>query len=323
MIPLHFHLGFVALLANHRNPLLTDLFLGASAIGQAQFYVALIMLIYVAWDKRLAVRLTFVVLFTMAVNDLLKNLIANPRPFVREGTYLQKWAVSAKSARLLAAEYSTPSGHAMGAAGFYSYLYAAVKSRWLRGTAVMLIVLIGFSRPYLGVHYGEDVLLGWGLGILIAWLAARYTQELSAIWSRLPYALRIATAVAASFVACLLCVALNGWRIDEQLSAIVAYGGFLTGVVMATPLELKRVAFDPQSGGAGVKAVRFLLAAVLLSLTLAMLSLSSKPWVASVSAAGFLLQYFRNAAAAFVGMYVAPWLFVRLKLAEQSGVRRN
>src|SRR5579871_6541806 len=161
MSSLHFNLGFVEALARHRTPLLTDIFLGASGIGSSDFYVLLIVLAYVAWDKRLAVRLSYLVLLTMACNDWLKNIIRNPRPFAADGTYRQHWAVSSAQATSLATEYSTPSGHAMGAGSFYSYLFLAIRRRPVRIAAVLLILVIGFSRPYLGVHYGEDILLGW------------------------------------------------------------------------------------------------------------------------------------------------------------------
>ena len=83
----------------------------------------------------------------------------------------------------LPASYSFPSGHALlsfclwgaGAALFT----ADQKKRWVRiailTIAVVLVVAIGFSRIYLGVHYPSDVLAGylgalvWILGVGIAY----------------------------------------------------------------------------------------------------------------------------------------------------------
>ena len=70
-------------LADHRNHLLTHFFLTASFFGSANFYVILHHLLYVAWDKRLAIRLSVLVLLTMAFNDLLKLFIKNPAAFHR------------------------------------------------------------------------------------------------------------------------------------------------------------------------------------------------------------------------------------------------
>jgi undecaprenyl-diphosphatase len=72
--------------------------------------------------------------------------------------------------------YSYPSGHSMVSFTFYGLLifmsirYARpIWLSWLISTALaLLIVLIGFSRVYLRVHYASDVLAGFAVGI--AWL---------------------------------------------------------------------------------------------------------------------------------------------------------
>jgi undecaprenyl-diphosphatase len=75
---------------------------------------------------------------------------------------------------------SFPSGHAtvsIAVAGALSFLFAwRQRSLWMRagviGTAVIVVLAIGFSRLYLGVHYLSDVLAGWLAGGAIVALAA-------------------------------------------------------------------------------------------------------------------------------------------------------
>lgn len=74
--------------------------------------------------------------------------------------------------------YSFPSGHALFATAFFGGLAALLWKRLrhpalrvpVAAAAVALILLIGFSRIYLGVHYPSDVLGGFAAGTV--WVAA-------------------------------------------------------------------------------------------------------------------------------------------------------
>ncbi|MCI0395489.1 MAG: phosphatase PAP2 family protein [Chloroflexi bacterium] len=76
----------------------------------------------------------------------------------------------------LATGFSFPSGHAMGAVivyGMLTYVLVRLLDRFVEKIVlvvlVTLILLIGFSRMYLGVHYFSDVVAGYVVGT--AWLA--------------------------------------------------------------------------------------------------------------------------------------------------------
>jgi membrane-associated phospholipid phosphatase len=320
MIPLHFHLAWVEFLAGHRNIALTHFLHLISVFGTAYFYFFFTMLVYVAWDKRLAVRLYVLLLLTMALNDLLKIFIKNPRPFVAGGTYEKKWAVSPAEARTLVLEYSTPSGHAMGSAAFFSYLFAFTRNRFLRVGIVLLIVLIGVSRPYLGVHYVEDVLLGWTIGLLFGLVAIRYTERLANRWCEAPYGFQIAITVAGSAAIWMLTLALNDWRIDSQMREMTMCCGWLTGIVIACPLELRIVSFDPRSGTPAAKFLRYILSIGIMIAVLRGLDAVFVPFADHLSIMGSALDYLRNAAASVAGMFLSPFIFCKLKLASARPV---
>jgi undecaprenyl-diphosphatase len=98
----------------------------------------------------------------IVLNNILKLSFARPRPQVFE------WGTHALSS-------SFPSGHSMSAAivyGTVAYLAARLqRRRWTRALTMLvalgLILLIGFSRLYLGVHYPSDVAAGLVIGL--AW----------------------------------------------------------------------------------------------------------------------------------------------------------
>jgi membrane-associated phospholipid phosphatase len=312
---LPFHLSFIQFLADHRTPLLTHLMRAATFFGSADAYILIILLLYVLWDKRLAIRLSVLVLLTMSVNDILKMFIRNPRPFVLQGTYQQKWAVSPAQANALAAEYSTPSGHAMGSSAFYTYLRAGLRSRMLRAALVILILLIGFSRPYLGVHYVEDILLGWLCGLSLAALAVRFAESLTSFWRSFSHTQQIALAVAGGLALILIFQLINGWQLDEAPRALIGYAGFLAGIAIACPLEARTVRFDPRSSGPAAKLLRLALSAALIFAVL-LASEAIFPLIGGrLSLAGFCVQYLRYVAVGVTVVYLAPLLFTRLRLA--------
>ncbi|MGD9507150.1 MAG: phosphatase PAP2 family protein [Geminicoccaceae bacterium] len=87
---------------------------------------------------------------------------------------------------------SFPSGHATGAAATYLTLGALLarfqRARRLKiyfmSVAVLLTLMIGVSRLYLGVHWPTDVLAGWTLGscwALLCWTVARQLQRTGAV----------------------------------------------------------------------------------------------------------------------------------------------
>lgn len=143
---------------NLRVPILNPVMVFLSYIGQAGIIWILICVLLMT--KKKYRKAGFYTLIIMAVcyilNDIAaKNIIQRPRPFdtIPELTVLTH----------LPRSYSLPSGHAAS-----SFAAAFTLSRQLdkRGKFYILAVLITLSRPYVGVHYVSDIIVGAAVGTL-------------------------------------------------------------------------------------------------------------------------------------------------------------
>jgi membrane-associated phospholipid phosphatase len=317
MVHTHFNLALIQWIADHRNIGLTRLFLFFTAVGDTNGYIAVATVIYLIWDKKLAIRASILVLATICFNHILKIWIKNPRPFVTQGTYQREWAIPPQDAPGLALDYSTPSGHAMAAASFYPYLYAAVNNRVFRVCAVALPLLIGLSRPYLGVHYVEDVVIGWAIGFLLAVSGVKYGDLIEKRWDNLFYIQQIGIAVCVSLFVCVLTILVNNWRFDSQPRTYMGYAGFLTGVIIAHPLERRYLRFNPRSSSVPAKILRCVLSITLVIITLWFLGHAFAKFADKISVSGYALEFLRYAIAGIVSIYVAPLIFIKVNLVEQ------
>jgi membrane-associated phospholipid phosphatase len=320
--PPAFHLDWVQFLVEHRTPFATAFFQLFSFLGEIEGYVLVVAFLYVAVDKRLAFRLSVLVLATMCANHWLKTAIGNPRPFVREGTTRRNWAVSTARARELATEYSTPSGHAMAGSAFYAYLAAKLRSRAARVAAIAAILLTGFSRPVLGVHYVEDVVAGWAVGLAIALAALRFGDRAAAALKRLSPLALFAIVVGASALLWLATRSLYAARAQGPPLAFLSYTGFLAGIALAYPLESRWVGFDPTSSRRATKLLRYALSVSLVLGTSLLLDAAFARVAPDASALGNVLRFLRYAATSVAGFLLAPFLFVKLGLAVTLPGRR-
>jgi membrane-associated phospholipid phosphatase len=70
--------------------------------------------------------------------------------------------------------FGMPSGHVLSAAVVWPTVAAALGRRWAMGVAVVLVLLVSYSRVYLGAHFVSDVVAAWVFAALLIWLGKRY-----------------------------------------------------------------------------------------------------------------------------------------------------
>ena len=140
------------------NPILDSFFEIVTMLGEDLFFILVIAIFYWCFNKTFGYKLAFIYLTSIAVNTIIKEIVKFPRPIGYEGI---------KSRRVeTAGGYSFPSGHTQKSTTLFTTLMIEFKKKWLYLLGVLGILLVGFSRMYLGVHWPTDVIGGLIIGIL-------------------------------------------------------------------------------------------------------------------------------------------------------------
>jgi membrane-associated phospholipid phosphatase len=204
-------------LAAHRTPLATDLFLAATGVGSTLGYLVMLPIVWWAFSWKLGARLFVALVLSVYLNALLKDGFAVDRPFL----YAPVNHITTPD------EYSFPSGHAQNAALVWGLLALHFRKRWFSCLAAVLVLLIGASRVYLGVHFPTDVLAGWCIGALLAWAYASWSRALAGRASELRLSVQIALALGVPSLLTLL----HGTR--NTAMALGGLAGALGGLAVA------------------------------------------------------------------------------------------
>jgi glycerophosphoryl diester phosphodiesterase len=143
---------------------LEPVMLALTRLGDEEFYVFAFPLLYWSVSRHLIV-IGIIFLLSDGLKAALKLGFPSPRPFFLDPGV----------GRITEASFGIPSGHAQNAVVVWGALAAEVRRAWAWNAAVVLALLIGLSRLYLGVHFAEDLLVGWLVGalVLVAYLRLR------------------------------------------------------------------------------------------------------------------------------------------------------
>jgi len=158
------------------TPVTTSFIQGVTFLGNHNFLVPvnLLLIVYFFFIKKhkwYSIKVPVIALGGLLLMTLLKQLFNRPRPLIPLLEPVKG--------------LSFPSGHAMMSVTFYGLLILLVWEyitnrfwKWLlTSLLVILILLIGFSRIYLRLHYFSDVMAGFAAGIiwlsLCVWIISR------------------------------------------------------------------------------------------------------------------------------------------------------
>lgn len=298
-----------------------------SFLGTEEFFLVVMPLLYWCVNAEVGAGAAALLILSNGLSNVLKIALAWPRPY---------WVDDRVKALGVETSYGQPSSHTLNATVMWGYLAGAARRGWAWPAALFVILMIALSRVYLGMHFFSNLLGGWLFGGLLLGAFWRWGGALAAWLGRLSLGAQLGLSLAVSLVylaisAGVLAVVpapadlpqwdqmalrLSGEGIDPRsLTSAVSTAGMLVGLGAGLALMRRGARFDA-GGPLGRRALRFLLGAVVVGAVYlgmrALLPSGSDPLSLS-------LRYLRYGLVVWGALYAAPWLFLKLRLAEPAG----
>lgn len=154
-------MGFLYFLEDIRVPVLNEIMLGITYLGdEIAFLVVALILVWCA-DKRTGYYILSVGFLGTIASQFMKLCFRIPRPWVLDENF-----TILEQAREGASGYSFPSGHSQSSVGTFGSIAYTTKNIILRRVCIAVCILVPFSRMYVGVHTPLDVIVGAALALV-------------------------------------------------------------------------------------------------------------------------------------------------------------
>lgn len=149
---------FLRLLESMRTGVGDFFFATVTHMGEEIFFLGIAILFYWCISKRQGYYILVTGVIGSVINQWLKIVCRIPRPWIIDPGFKPVGDAVAE-----ATGYSFPSGHTQNVAGTFGCIGRYNKQRWLKILSVVIILLVAFSRMYLGVHTPLDVTVSLGV----------------------------------------------------------------------------------------------------------------------------------------------------------------
>ena len=288
---LSFGLDIIRAIQQIHGPHMDAFFRTITSLGGGEIYILLLPVFFWCVDTGLGAHTGFVFLISSYFASGVKDLFQQPRPFQID-----------PSVKLVnATSYGLPSFHALEATVMWGMFALWLKKPWFWVLAVAMMLLIGFSRIYLGVHFPTDVLAGYAIGGAFLWVYATGGHTFEYWLKALPFRWQVGLSVAVPLVLAI------SHPTDYVILIMSALSGFCLGLSL-----LNRYLRFSAEGPVWQRIVRFIVGDI------AILLLYVAPRLVGFISTGVLHSPLRYLHYGAIGIWITfggPWLFLRLGLA--------
>ena len=298
-----------------------------SYLGNEETFLLVLPLIYWSVDSALGLRVAFILVTSNLFNNIGKLIFAGARPYWVSSHVRALWTTETT--------FGIPSGHAQNAVSVWGMIAAYNKRTWIWVAAIAVIFLIGFSRIFLGAHFPHDVVFGWLLGAVILWAFMRFWDPIEAWVSKKTLSQQILIAFAVSLLFIILGFGVAALRSNYHIPETWTSNALLAGADLPAPV-------DPNSPftsagtffgtAVGLAWIIFIggyqalgpiqkRAACYVIGLIGLLILWMGLGQVFPRGDGFVFYSLRFIRYALLGWWVAggaPWLFIKIKLAEHK-----
>jgi membrane-associated phospholipid phosphatase len=293
---------------------------GLSNLGPSAYLLGVIGLIYLCFNANLGARLLMVYFGAEVLSYLTKLAFHSPRPFWMDER-VQAFETEATS-------YGLPSGHSLVATCVWFLLAGAVRRSWFWALSLAIVLLISFSRVWLGAHFISDVGAGWLLGALFlvcfVWAERRFCPWLTGL--RFGTQIRLCALVTTVIVAvgfALHAATQNSidptsWprypAIARSFRSLGAYSGTILGLGLGLVMAVRWARFD-----AGGPITKRILRILIVGVPGTLYWLRPRNLLTQMTdPLAFTLLFAACTMAAWGFAYLVPCFFLRIGLAEPA-----
>jgi len=292
---------------NNRSESLELIMYIITYLGESLVYFGMLLLLYYLWDKKRTFRLMSLVITSTVVNTSTKAIFRLERP----PEYKHFSLIDEKSSGL-------PSGHAQNSTIFWGTLGIFLKKIMIV-FSILMPLLMGFSRIYLGVHWFTDVIMGYGIGFIVLALYIFLGEYIENFLNEKSAIIKILVSISVPAIFAVLVIFLLYNRVEndiELISEALKLIVLLATLSISYTIEGKLFNFSNEIDKWWKYLVRILIGAATFGIFYFGVSLLFDLAINAVAWVGIelTLDLIRYAMLGFAFLLLAPWIMMKLKV---------